>query len=100
MLPIFQTQVRELSQMQTQWASQLNPVVASPIVLGHQLKNVELASGSNVVNHGLGKTLTGWFIVRQRSAATMYDTQDSNQMPQLTLNLTASAPVSIDLWVY
>lgn len=100
MLPIFQTQVRELSQMQTKWASQLNPVVANPMVLGQQLKQVQLAIGDNVINHGLGRTLQGWLPVRQRASANLFDKQDSNQMQQLTLVLNSDAVVSVDLWVY
>lgn len=100
MLPIFQTQLRELSQMQTKWAASLNPIVANPMVLGQQLENVQLVTGPNVVNHGLGRNLQGWLIVRQRSAASVYDTQDNNQLSALTLNLTSSADVSVDLWVY
>jgi hypothetical protein len=100
MLPIFQTSVRELSQMQTQWSKQINPALASPIYQGQQLEGIALVSGANVVNHGLGRVLQGWWVVRQRSSASIYDTQDSNQMPQLTLTLNSSAPVSVDLWVY
>lgn len=100
MLPIFQTSLRELGQMQTKWAAQLNPVVANPLVLGHQLTNVQLLTGANVVNHGLGRTLQGWLLVRQRSLASVYDTQDSNPMPQLTLQLTSSADMLADIWVY
>lgn len=86
--------------MQTQWASQLNPLVASPIMSGHQLKNVSLAMGDNVVPHGLGKILTGWMIVRQRATAALFDKQDSTQLTNLNLTLNASAPVVVDLWVY
>jgi hypothetical protein len=100
-------------QMLTKWAVLLNPILSSMIVNGSQLTQVKLISGSNSVNHGLGRNLQGWFIVRKRqflltgtpTAYDIYDTQDSNQMPQLTLNLTCSQgtsgnPVLVDIWVY
>jgi hypothetical protein len=99
-LPIFQSSVKELSLLQTQWATQINPLLSNPISNGAILKSVVLASGANVINHKLGRTLQGWFIVRQRSTAAVYDTQDSNTIPDLTLNLTSSHAVTVDLYVF
>jgi hypothetical protein len=100
MLPYFQSTDRILSQLQTAWASLINPVITLPQSQGIILPNVSLASGANVVNHMLGRKLQGWQIVRQRASATIYDTQDLNQTPQLTLNLTASGAVVVNLFVF
>ena len=100
MLPYFQSSDRILSQLQTAWASLINPVITLPQSQGIILPNVSLASGANVVNHMLGRKLQGWQIVRQRASATIYDTQDLNQTPQLTLNLTASGAVVVNLFVF
>lgn len=99
-LPIFQTQSKDLSLLQTSWAQQLNPVIQLPINNGVLLKNVTLASGDNAVNHLLGRKPQGWFVVRLRALATIYDKQDSNQHPELTLTLNASSAVVIDLFVF
>ena len=99
-LPIFQSDSKEMSMLQTQWASQLNPVLTNPFLQGRVLKSVVLASGANVVNHGLGRKLQGWVPVRLRASATLYDTQDTNTSPALTLNLTASAAVTVDIYVF
>lgn len=64
------------------------------------LKNVTLATGSNTVSHTLGRTLQGWWPVRIRASATLYDKQDSNPIPSKTLVLVASAPVVLDLLVF
>jgi hypothetical protein len=85
---------------QTQWATQINPVLANPLSGAIILKNVQLSSGANVINHRLGRALQGWYPVRVRASATFYDTQDTNNYPELTLNLTASAKVTIDLVVF
>jgi hypothetical protein len=82
------------------WQTILNPIVDAPTSKPSILKSVSLASGSNTINHLLGRSLQGWAIVRQRAAATVYDTQDANPTPALTLNLTASAPVVVDLLVF
>lgn len=89
-----------LDLLQTQWASILNPVIANPLLQGTILKGVQLVTGANVINHKLGRPLQGWFPVRVRASATFYDTQDSNSYPELTLQLTSSANVTIDIAVF
>lgn len=86
--------------MQTTWAQALDPVIANPLNSVLILKNQVLATGANVVNHKLGRKLEGWFLIRQRAAASIYDTQDTNQMPQLTLTLESSADVVVDIGVF
>lgn len=99
-LPIYSTSVRELSMLQTQWASQINPVLANPILNNNILKNVSLVAGSNTINHLLSRKLQGWIIVRQRALASIYDNQDSNPNPAQTLILTSNNPVVVDLVVF
>ena len=89
-----------LSQMQTKWASILNPLLGNPVNNGSILKNVSLKSGSNTINTMLGRPLQGWSVVRQRGAAEIYDDQDANQSPNLTLVLVSNAAVSVDLLVF
>lgn len=85
---------------QTQWATALNPVVNNPISAGVLLKNITLTVGANSVNHRLGRKLQGWIIVRQRAAGSVYDTQDSNKFPELTLSLQSSAAMVVDIYVF
>ena len=99
-LPIFQSQSKDLSLMQTSWASQLNPLLNMPLNNGIVLQNIQLSSGSNTINHLLGRNLNGWFITRQRSSATIYDTQDSNPNPSQTLVLHSSGSVSVNIFVF
>lgn len=96
----FQDTNKNFQLMQSDWASKLNPVLANPLVNGIILQSVSLVSGANTINHKLGRKLQGWIPVRVRSAATFFDTQDSNPMPALTLTLTASAAVVVDLYVF
>lgn len=100
MLTQFQNDDRVFQMMQNSWATELNPLLTNTSLKSIILPNVVLVTGSNMVNHRLGRKLQGWRIIRQRSAASFYDTQDSNQSPQLTLVLVSSTSVSIDLEVF
>lgn len=89
-----------LSMMQNRWASILNPVIDSPLINGQLLTDIPLAVGSNSISHRLGRRLKGWIVVGIDGVAQIYDTQASNQMPQLTLTLTSDASVTVALWVF
>lgn len=85
---------------QDRWAAQLDPVLALPQNSSFIIKNIKLASGTNVINHLLGRKLQGWTLTRVRALATIYDTQDTNQTPELTLVLVSSAVVTVDIEVF
>lgn len=89
-----------LPMTQTMWAAQLNPLLANPLNEVSILKNVSLFTGVNVINHKLAKPLQGWFLLRKRAACNLYDTQDSNQTPQFTLELVSDADASVDIGVF
>jgi hypothetical protein len=95
-----QTDDRNTNQFQSNVTSVLNPILGNPLLYGSLLTSVALASGDNTINTGLNRKLQGWFLVRQRAAASIYDKQDSNTTPQLTLVLNASTAVTVDLYVF
>lgn len=99
-LPQFQNTDRVLGQMQNQWAAILNPLLTNPANATVLLKSVSLTTGTNSVNHLLGRPLIGWNIVRQRSSATFYDQQDTNPTPEVTLTLVSSANCVVDIQVF
>ena len=82
------------------WASLIEPFLNNPANNSLILKQISLTAGPNTINHKLGRKLSGWKTTRVRSAVTLYDDQDSNQAPQLTLILVASAPCVVDLEVF
>lgn len=101
MLPIFQTKDQTLSLLQTKWASLLNPGLASPLLNGRIIASIALTSGDNTVDHGLGRPLVGWLVIRQYSAyAGLYDKQTTNISPELTLVLNAAGNTTVDLYVF
>lgn len=85
---------------QTRWASEIEPAINSPLLQGQLLPSISLANGTTVVNHKLGRKLIGWFLVGVNGAATVYDSQGSNQTPQLTLVLHSNAAVVASIWVF
>lgn len=95
-----QTADRVLNMIQDNVSNILDPYSSKEILQGQILQNIELASGANTVAHKLNRKLLGWFVIRQRSSATIYDTQDSQTQPALFLSLVASANVTIDLYVF
>lgn len=99
-MPAKLPQQLDLNQMQNKWAAIIDPVTTNPANNSLILHNISLVTGTNVVNHKLGRKLQGWKVVRQKAAASLYDTQDSNQMPELTLQLVSSANVTVSLEVF
>lgn len=99
-LPTYHSQLKELLLMQTQWSTQLNPLLDNPINNNNLLTNVPLSTGDNTINHLLNRKLVGWIIVGINAAATIYDKQATNQMANLTLVLNASAPCTVNLLVF
>jgi hypothetical protein len=67
---------------------------------GNILTNISLKSGNNQVAHKLGHELTGWYIVRQRSAATFFDNHDSGSQTKTYLYINSSADCIVDIYVF
>ena len=88
-----------LDQMQTKWASQLNPVLANLLVKGQLLQSQKLINGTTVINHKLGRNPQGWFLVAPQASASVYQAPQQPN-PTLTLTLISNAAVTTDLWVF
>lgn len=97
-LPIFQTANKDLTLLQTNWATQLNPVLANTILQGLQINNIVLVANTPlVVNHMLSRNMLGWIIVDQNAAASIYRTKPFNNQ---TITLEANANVTVNIWCY
>lgn len=91
---------REVSQIQDAIVDAIDPLLALPLSDSNFLENVDLTTGSNIVSHGLGRDLRGWIVVRKDADESIYDTQDSNSLPALTLMLVSSGAVTVSLIVF
>jgi len=95
------TQDEALSRVQENVDTAIGSLPSTEIIQGRLVKNIALiSSATNSVDHKLGRALIGWQIIRIRSNSIIWDTQDTNSIPQLTLNLNCSANVTVDLWVF
>lgn len=91
----------KLNQIQQNIAKTLKQVLDFPIPDGAVLFNVKLIAGSpNAIPHNLGRNIQGWFLVRLRAQAIIWDSQDSNPNPTSTLILQTSSNATVDIWVY
>lgn len=96
-LPIFHSDSRESMMMQSRWSTLINPILNQPLNAGNILTGIDLISGVTVVNHLLGRQMQGWFIVDQDAVASIYR---SAAMNDLTLTLTSSAAVTVNIFVF
>lgn len=76
------------------------PLLGGVHLRGAQNAGVALSNGTTLVTHGLGRAPVGWFVTRQRGSARIYDTQDGNPNPTLSLRLVSDAAVLVDLYVF
>lgn len=80
------------------WSAALNPVINNPLILGRQISAIAMiASTPLTINHGLGRTMQGWFLVDNTSSSVVWRTQNLNST---TLTIESSANTTISLWVY
>lgn len=93
-------QARVLNLFQTQLASALSPITNLPMCKSTILTNKALAAGANTIQTQLGYPLSGFYIIRQRAQADIWDSQDGNSDPSNTLILNSSAAVVVDLVIF
>ncbi len=91
---------RILNMIQDNISEAVNPITTQPILNGNILTNVSLAIGDNTIQHQLGRRLVGWYLVRVRGSVLVYDNQDANLTPDVTLLLVASAARVVDIAVF
>lgn len=96
----FQSDDRNMQLLQNSWASVLNPIINNPSNKAIILKNIALINGSTTINHLLGRKLQGWRIIGIDAAATIYDSQKTNQHIDITLILVSNAAVNVNLEVF
>lgn len=100
-LPNQQTSDRQLNTFQTALSSALQPITSNPIAACTILSNVTLTAGQTTpVPIGLSQPLIGWFIVRLRGNALIWDSQDSNTTPSQNLLLNTTATVIADIAIF
>lgn len=91
----------DLNKVQDNIDNAFSYLVQDPFTSAVLLKNIKLTAGNdNIINHKLGRNLIGWILVRKRGPGDIWDKQDENTIPNLTLILNTSQDVVVDLRVY
>lgn len=101
-LPYQQTSDRQLNQFQQALSSALQPITSNPIAGCTIITGIALTAGTvNQVPVGLAAPVQGWFLVRLRANATVWDTQDANTTnPSGLLFLNTTANVTVDIAIF
>jgi hypothetical protein len=76
----------------------LGGISASPIISGQLVADVYLDTAAKRVEHKLGRKPLGYIVVRQDASETIYEQTEVRK--DLFLNLAASGPVTVSLWVF
>ena len=53
-------------------ASTLNPLIANPTNSISIIEKIHLLTGTNVINHSLGRLMRGWFITDINGVSSIY----------------------------
>jgi hypothetical protein len=96
-LPRFSTKDQALTLLQSNWSSQIDPVLAFPPNKGFILQGVSLSTGVNVINHKLARKPQGYIITDIDAAATIFRSAPLNDT---TLTLTSNADAVASIWVF
>lgn len=96
-IPQLQSDDRVQNQTSQNIVGPFNQLLKNPIVQGNILTNQTLVIGSNVLKHGLGRTLQGWIVTDVNGVASIYRSAPFNAA---TLTLTSSAAVTASLYVF
>lgn len=81
----------------SKWSAELNPLIVNPFNNVRILENVVLAIGTNIINHGLGKTQQGWSLTDIQGVSDIYRNGNFNST---TLSLHSSAVVTVNIGVF
>ena len=81
--------------------SVINPILASAIIDGVILEDIDLVSGSfTSIEHKLGRKPRGYLVIRKSAAQTVYEEAGDYDNRKLFMKLRASGSVTVNLWVF
>ncbi len=86
---------QELQRLQKNVEDAFGPIVKN-VLLNGRLLEATLASGSNKIEHKLGRKINGYIIVKRNANVSVYNTSDD----ELYLTLNSSGAASVSIWVF
>ena len=91
-----QSTIQELNRVQDNFIKWTRGIATLEILKGRLIQDISLTTGSNSIEHKLGRTPLGWIVVDRDGTATVYKSSANSR----TLELTSSGSVDISLWVF
>ncbi len=71
--------------------------LGAPLDSASIVEGVTLTTASTLVPHRLGRKVRGWIVVRKNASAEVYEGTPVAMTPTKTINLKASATVTVSL---
>ena len=99
-LQIITSTDRIINQIQQNIKTTISFLLNDVFNYANNIQNIQLQPGLNSINHKLNRKLTGYIITRQKQPANIYDKQDTNPSPELTLHLQSDSATTIDIRVF
>lgn len=96
-IALVQTDNKDVNQAQQNIKQSISPLISNPANSGHMVKGQKLVAGANTINHGLGHTITGYYIASTSAPISYSDNiQGGGNLSQsfvLTVNVAATANI-------
>ena len=102
---VFKPQDQEFNRLQDSIEQAVNPIIASRIVDGVYIKEVDLSTADTFVEHKLGREPLGFIVVRKFAAGDVFesltDSSGDNYDRKKFINIKASTSLSnVYLWIF
>jgi hypothetical protein len=75
----------------------LRELQSLPILQGRMISDVEVAASDTLVQHGLGRVPSGFWVVNVTSNNVVWQPAAATKH---ALHLQAAAPITVDIWVF
>jgi ATP-dependent protease ClpP protease subunit len=91
----------ELSSVQDNVIRSVAPILQKVIIDGQILEDISIATGAvRNISHGLGRPITGYFIMKRNANAQIWDSEATNTQKDIYLKLNSSANCIVSIWVF
>ena len=90
----------EVTRLQSHIKTTLNPLLELPISDGVLLTDLSIATSDTVIDHKLGRQYEGFIITRLKSNSVIFESSSTNDTPDRTIILEASATATADIYFF
>lgn len=94
------TNLPEVQQLQLNVEQFIGELFQNPILSYTFLENVILTAGTNVVEHKLSRKWRGYIVCARNANETVWDAKATQEQSELYVELAASGPVTVSLYIF